>query len=56
MLIRNTIKEGRFLIMPTINSDVEKTLKALKERRIEADENDFKNFTNYDIRITDHNF
>jgi guanylate kinase len=26
------------------------------ERRIQADENDFANFTDYDIRITDHNF
>jgi guanylate kinase len=26
------------------------------ERRIKADENDFANFTDFDIRITDHNF
>ena len=26
------------------------------ERRIQADERDFENFTDFDIRITDHNF
>jgi guanylate kinase len=26
------------------------------ERRIQADENDFANFTDYDIKLTDHNF
>jgi guanylate kinase len=26
------------------------------ERRLEADDNDFQNFTDYDIKITDHNF
>jgi guanylate kinase len=26
------------------------------ERRIEADERDFSNFTDYDIKLTDHNF
>lgn len=26
------------------------------ERRLQADEKDFENFTDYDIRITDHNF
>lgn len=26
------------------------------ERRLEADEKDFENFTNYDIRITNHDF
>jgi guanylate kinase len=26
------------------------------ERRIQADENDFINFTDYDIKLTDHNF
>lgn len=26
------------------------------ERRLEADNNDFQNFTDYDIKITDHNF
>jgi dephospho-CoA kinase len=26
------------------------------ERRLSADDNDFKTFTDFDIRITDHNF
>lgn len=26
------------------------------ERRLEADEKDFRNFTEYDIKLTDHNF
>jgi guanylate kinase len=26
------------------------------DRRIEADENDFKHFTDFDIKLTDHNF
>lgn len=55
-------RKNSFIIYIDIDIDIRRSRLALRsdadtvERRIEADENDFRNFTDFDIRLTDHNF
>lgn len=55
-------RKNSFIIYIDIDIDIRRERLALRsdadtvERRIEADENDFANFTDFDIRLTDHNF
>jgi guanylate kinase len=55
-------RKNSFIIYIDIALDIRKERLALRsdadtvERRLEADENDFANFTDFDIRLTDHNF
>lgn len=55
-------RKSSFIIYIDIPIEIRKQRLSLRndadsvDRRIEADENDFKEFTDFDIRITDHNF
>lgn len=55
-------RKNSFIIYIDIDINIRRERLALRsdadtvERRIEADEKDFANFTDFDIRLTDHNF
>ena len=60
--IKTADRKHSFIIYIDIPIDIRRERLQLRndadsaERRIQADERDFENFTDFDIRITDHNF